>query len=397
MKHPLKYPKLVAALAQIHDEVQRLVAATDGDDYRKQYHPDLSPLGWHYGHIVYTENLWLRDTLLKQCSLTASDHQLYNPQHLPKQQRGAALLPRDSLLEQGRAQLNDNLSLFNNPPPPLAQHPLMADAYLLKFLLQHHAMHLETMKMVMTQRHIQRHAQQPLPNDCSGGLKQAIPQRRQAVLFEGQQYRIGGTDNWSFDNELPRHSLPLRAFAIERHPVSNAEYLGFVEAGGYHDERYWSSEGLAWLKATNAVAADGWRYQDGWFQATPEGYKGLAAKAAVCGLCYHEAQAYARYAEARLPHEYEREVAAARLAQSTDTWEWCSNRFHPYPHYRPCPYPEYSQAWFDGQHYVLRGGCRFNDTTAHLRASFRNFHTKCKRHIFAGVRLAYDVNPQRAF
>ncbi|MBC6414077.1 MAG: ergothioneine biosynthesis protein EgtB [Chromatiales bacterium] len=382
----MKYTELVESLSQLQNTVQCLTASVEDIDYRRQYHPDLSPLGWHYGHIVYTEILWLWDTLLGAGILKESDHQLYNPRNTPKPLRGKALSHRDITLEQGQQQFNDNIALLGDPPQTLVKHRLMRDSYLLKFILQHHAMHLETMKMVMTQRCLQG-----APSNCDDdGLNEATEISKYPLLFADKSYRIGGVDNWSFDNELPQHTIKLNAFAINHKPVSNAEYLGFMESGGYHEQRYWSPEGYAWLKKTKATAPDGWHYQDGWFQATPAGYKSLDADSAVYGLCYYEAQACARYAGARLPHEYEREAAHPQIDQPTEVWEWCLNNFHPYPNYKDFPYTEYSTPWFNGHHYVLRGGCSHNKADYHLRPSFRNFYEKDKRHTFAGLRLAYD-------
>ena len=382
----MKYAELVANLSQLHDIAQQLSSSVEDADYRKQYHFDLSPLGWHYGHIVYAENLWLRDTLSGEGTLKESDHQLYNPQNTPKPLRGKALPYRDTMLEKGRQQFDDNIALLNNLPHTLIKHQLMKDAYLLKFILQHHALHLESMKMIMTQRCMQN----SLLNGNGCGLREATQVNKEPLLFTGKQYQIGGTDNWSFDNELPQHTTKLNAFAINCRPVSNAEYLGFMHADGYQMQRYWSAEGQAWLNETKAKSPEGWYYRDGWFQATPDSYQSLDANAAVCGLCYYEAQAFARYANARLPHEYEREVAHTQLQNNTEVWEWCLNNFHPYPNYNTFPYPEYSTPWFNKHHHVLRGGSRYNKADYHLRPSFRNFYEKDKRHIFAGLRLAYD-------
>ena len=387
----MRYEELVAQLSQLHDKVQCMVASMDGDDYRKQYHPDLSPLGWHYGHIIYIENLWLRDALLNEGILKESDHLLYNPRNTPKPLRGKALAPGNILLERGCQQFNDNIALLNNPSPRLSKHHLMKDSYLLKFILQHHTLHLETMKMIIAQKHIQETTPSNNGAKLNGyGLKQAMKINKEPLVFESKQYRIGGKDNWSFDNELPHHSIKLDAFAINRSPVSNAEYLGFMEADGYHNKQYWSQEGFSWLQKAKVEAPDGWCHQNGWLQATPNGYQILDPEAAVCGINYYEAQAFANYANARLPHEYEREVSHPQLEKNTDTWEWCRNNFHPYSGFNSFPYSEYSTPWFDEHHHVLRGGCRFNEIDFHLRASFRNFYEKHKRHIFSGIRLAYD-------
>ena len=184
----MRYEELVIELSQLHDKVQYLTASMDDNEYRKQYHPDLSPLGWHYGHIIYIENLWLRNTILNQGTLKESDHQLYNPRNTPKYLRGKALPYSNVLLERGRQQFNDNIGLLENLPTKFGKHRLMKDAYLLKFILQHHTLHLETMKMVITQKHIQE--MMPSNNDCtpnnSNSLKQATQVSKEPLLFENK-------------------------------------------------------------------------------------------------------------------------------------------------------------------------------------------------------------------
>ena len=375
---------LIGQLKEAHQTLQHLTSRLEDCDCRTQHHKDLSPLGWHYGHIVYIENLWLRERLAQQTYLSADDHRLYDPRHTTKQQRGATLPEQSVLLEQGARRLAENIALLEDLPPTLKQHPLMKDNYLLKFLIQHHAQHIETMRMVITQYHCSQNTPQQ-----RAGLSEAAAVKRVPLVFEQGAYRIGGTDNWSFDNELPRHATLVKSFAINRLPVSNTEYLGFIESGAYQQEHYWDTAAWDWLQATQTRAPNGWRLNEsGWCQATVDGYQALRADAPVHGVCHFEAQAFARYAEARLPHEYEWEAAYPQLQQRGLVWEWCCNTLHPYPGFQSFPYKEYSTPWFDKQHYILRGGSRFSEPPC-LRASFRNFYQREKRHIFAGLRLAY--------
>ena len=116
----------------------------------------------------------------------------------------------------------------------------------------------------------------------------------------------------------------------------------------------------------------------------------LAADTAVHGINHYEASACAAWAGARLPHEYQWE-AAHRSRQLDDVgraWEWCANSFHPYNGFSAFPYEGYSTPWFDGTHYSLRGAS-LHTRPELRRASFRNFYTAEKRHIFAGLRLVY--------
>lgn len=167
-----------------------------------------------------------------------------------------------------------------------------------------------------------------------------------------------------FDNEKWAHEVRLAPFRIARAPVSNAEFLAFVEAGG--------------------AAPRYWRSQDGaWQERRFERWQPLRMGEPVRHVSWHEAQAYCRWAGRRLPTEAEWECASARLGYG-EVWEWTDSTFGPYPGFAADPYKEYSQPWF-GTHKVLRGASFF--TPARLRwPTFRNFYTPERADIFAGFR-----------
>lgn len=375
---------LIDRLQQLQRTVLALAAPLSDAECRRQYHPDLSPLGWHVGHTIFTEDLWLHAQ-----TPDAAEHALYQPQNSVKAGRGRRLPERTTLLDDTRKRQRANIRLLRTPPAALAGHRLMREDYLLKFLVQHHAQHIETMRMVLTQRQLALGAKH---NHDDSGLKQAAPVRRDCARIEAGEYEIGGRDNWSFDNELPRHRRRMKTFSIRRGAVTNAEYLGFIESGGYRDDAHWDAAGLRWRRTAACTAPDGWlRGRDGWLEADCDGVRPLAPGAPVRGLSHFEARAFSRYAGARLPCEYEWETACAQgcLDDGGQAWEWCANAFHPYAGFRAFPYDEYSAPWFDGAHYTLRGASAFSEADCR-RPSFRNFHTPGKRHIFAGLRLAFD-------
>ncbi len=209
------------------------------------------------------------------------------------------------------------------------------------------------------------------------------------TVSEGE-YSIGGKAPAAYDNELPAHTTHLKAFSIAATPVSNADYLAFMQGEGYRQRQYWNDAGWDWLQASGTLAPQHWRFgKAGWYGIGLDGAYSLASQAPAMGVNYYEAIAFARYAAARLPHEYEWETAARLqlLQQAGQVWEWCANPFHPYAGFTAFPYAGYSSPWF-GDHYALRGGSLF--TRAPLRrASFRNFYLPDKRHIFSGLRLAW--------
>lgn len=225
---------------------------------------------------------------------------------------------------------------------------------------------------------------------------------------------------FAYDNESPRHRVLVPAHRLASRPVNNHEYRGFIDAGGYREPRWWLSQG--W----ELCQAEGWRqplYWDGKCQRefTLGGWRALDPHAPVCHLSYYEADAYARWAGARLPTEFEWEAAAASAPLDGhfadddhlhpygaadggaeagtrapaqlfgDVWEWTGSAYAPYPGFRPLPggLGEYNGKFMCGQ-YVLRGGSCATPR-GHVRASYRNFFAPSARWQFAGLRLARDA------
>jgi iron(II)-dependent oxidoreductase len=380
-------PATLHQLSAIQNLLLALVEGQDDNVCRSQYHPDLSPLGWHLGHCVYTETYWLQEVVAGDHTHSAPQLTLYTPALTPRPQRGPQLPPRDALLDWAAGLQSDNLMRLANAALP-QNHALLANDYLPLFLLQHHAQHYETMLMVLTQRALRAdypdyRVRAPLVAAQDHGALRTVP---------AGHFRIGGAAPLSYDNELPPQHAELGEFRIAAQPLSNGEYLAFMQAGGYGDTRLWSKDGWAWRQQHNANHPDHWRLDaDGaWYGIGLNGPYELTAAAPVHGINHYEASACAAWAGARLPHEYQWE-AAHRSRQLDDVgrvWEWCANSFHPYNGFNAFPYEGYSTPWFDGTHYSLRGGS-LHTRPELRRASFRNFYTAEKRHIFAGLRLVY--------
>lgn len=378
----------LARLCAVQGELRALVADLDDTAYRAQFHPDLSPLGWHLGHCSFIENYWLREVVGSDPTLTESLARFYVPTNSHKPDRGLALPDRAQLLAEVRYQQDGNLRLLSEAACGLDSHPLMENDYLVKFLVQHHAQHIETMYMVRTQRALTTgHGEFTPVRSLS-----AAPVMRAWRTMEAGRYWIGGRRADAFDNELPAHRTACETFRIGARPVTNAEYLGFINDDAYHKRQYWSEAGWRFRQDTGATHPQHWRWhtQHGWFGIGAAGAHALSPETPVYGIGYHEAQAFAAYANARLPHEYEWEIArrAGLLERVGHVWEWCDNAFHSYAGFEPFPYDEYSLPWFSGTHYTLRGASRYTRPDV-KRISFRNFYTPEKRHIFAGLRLAF--------
>jgi iron(II)-dependent oxidoreductase len=264
------------------------------------------------------------------------------------------------------------------------------------------------------------------------------------------------SSGFAYDNERPRHRRHVDAFEIGRHPVTNAEFVQFVAAGGYEDASLWSDEGWAWVCEAHPAAPKYWvpdgeasapgpeparevsqdRGVEGWTRRTSLGVEPLVPDAPVAHVCFHEAEAFARFAGGRLPTEVEWEKAAAwdpdaispqtfpwgeeppsgqhanldqlRFAAAPigsfplgrsavgcqgmlgDVWEWTSTPFDGYEGFQAFPYREYSEVFFGSGYRVLRGGS-WATRPAVARNTFRNWDYPIRRQIFAGLRLARDA------
>lgn len=246
---------------------------------------------------------------------------------------------------------------------------------------------------------------------------------------------LGATakDGFVFDNEKWAHEVNVDGFSIARAPVTNAQFMAFVEDRGYQRRESWGDEGWRWRSACDAQCPVYWRKEGGgWLARRFDRWEEIEPDHPVMHVNWFEADAYCRWAGRRLPAEAEWELAAATAPGALhskrrypwgddassileranlygaagecvdvgafadgdsawgcrqmlgNVWEWTADWFQPYPGFMPDPYREYSAPWF-GDHKVLRGGC-FATRPALLRNTWRNFYTPDRRDVFAGFR-----------
>ena len=248
-------------------------------------------------------------------------------------------------------------------------------------------------------------------------VAQSEPDTTGWIEYPGGIRQVGHAgDSFAWDNEFPRHEVLIHPFRLADRLVTNAEWLDFIADGGYETASLWLSDGWAWRESESVEAPLYWqRDGEAWTTLTLGGVREVRAEEPVTHLSFYEAAAFAEWSGARLPTEFEWEVAAhgiplegnfassGRLHPAPapagpglvqlfgDVWEWTRSDYAPYPGFAPAAgaLGEYNGKFMCNQR-VLRGGSCATPA-GHLRPSYRNFFPPSARWQFAGLRLARDV------
>ncbi len=402
--------QLAQRLAAVRRRTGELIAPLEPEDLCLQGMADASPPKWHLGHTTwFFEQFLLRQPAIAHllgsyepapaswAYLFNSYYEAVGPRH-PRPQRG--LLSRPPIAEvlawRGRVDLALQQLLS-----ALAQQPAAAAAPWLELIelgLQHEQQHQELLLMDMLDA-FSRNPLEPAYGDAPELRFQAAPppSDRTAWLSHGGglvelgfgELASNSGAGFHFDNEAPRHRQWLEPFAIASQLVTNAEYGAFIAAGGYRRPELWLSEGWALMRQRGWQAPRYWR-DDAEF--TLAGRRPRWGQAPVRHLSWFEADAYARWAGARLPSEAEWELMAPQLADAFGlVWQWTASPYRPYPGFRAAPgaVGEYNGKFMSSQ-MVLRGSC-FLTPEGHERLTYRNFFPPASRWQVAGLRLAQEA------
>ncbi|MGN6236178.1 ergothioneine biosynthesis protein EgtB [Dyella sp.] len=404
---------LLPRFQAIRQRTVSLSAPLSAEDLMVQSMPDASPGKWHLAHTTWFFEQFVLSRRPGHAPrrpewmvLFNSYYQSVGPMHA-RPRRG--LLSRPSLAEvlEYRRYVDEAVSeqLSTGDDPELAT--------LVELGLNHEQQHQELL-LTDIKHALWCNPLLPAYSEPSRGPADApaAPMRwvagREGIVEIGH---AGG--GFTFDNETPRHRALLQPHALAHRLVTNAEYLAFVHDGGYREPGLWLSDGWA------TVQAEGWEKPIYWqpdlaSEFTLHGVTALDPAAPVCHLSYFEADAFARWAGARLPTEAEWESAAAALPvrgnlqdsghlhpqpapgdegllqMFGDVWEWTASPYVSYPGFQPLPgsLGEYNGKFMNGQ-WVLRGGSCVTPCD-HVRASYRNFFPPHARWQFAGIRLGHD-------
>jgi dimethylhistidine N-methyltransferase len=412
-------PSLAVRFRTVRAATEALAAPLSPEDQTVQSMPDASPAKWHRAHTT-----WFFETfLLKRFDpsyrpydpafnyLFNSYYEAVGERH-PRPERGAITRPSAAEVSAYRRYVDEAMDAF------LATSLIADEAEtkaLIELGLNHEQQHQELLLTDILHAFAQNPTSPAYGPYVASVVRDAVPLT--FIGFDGGTFEIGHNgDGFAFDNEAPRHRVLLEPYRLANRLTTNGEWLEFMEAGGYREASLWLSDGWQTVQREGWHAPLYWRIVDGvWHAMTLAGLHPVDMNAPVAHVSYYEAEAFARWKDARLPTEAEWERAAAGIgphgnlascgylrplpAASAngpqqmfgDVWEWTGSAYLPYPRYRPAQgaVGEYNGKFMLNQ-MVLRGGsCATPD--GHIRATYRNFFYPHQRWQFMGVRLAKDV------
>jgi ergothioneine biosynthesis protein EgtB len=416
--------RTVQELSRLYDSVRRqteqLAAPLTAEDQMVQSCAEASPSKWHQAHTT-----WFFETFI--LSQQQEGYQAFDPRFRdlfnsyynavgPQPEKGLRnTFSRPSLDEVQKYRLHVDERMRKLLDSGALSDDLLR---LVELGLNHEQQHQELLVTDIKHAFWSNPLRPPYqPAVPSVPAAEALPQKAEA--YAGGLVEIGADGSaFHFDNEAPRHKTFVQPFRLARRPATCGEYLAFMEDRGYQRPELWLSDG--WL----AVQTQQWKAplyweRDGneWLQFTCSGMRKIEESEPVCHVSYYEADAFARWAGARLPTEFEWETAMAELpvagnlleegrfhpAASAgaadnnaplqafgDVWEWTASAYLPYPGFKPAAgaLGEYNGKFMSGQ-MVLRGGSCATPRS-HIRATYRNFFQPGIRWQFSGIRLADD-------
>ncbi len=408
---------LIDAYQGIRQASEDLCVSLEIEDYGVQTMPDVSPPKWHLAHTSWFFETFLLKPYLRDYREFHPDYvRLFNSyyeqvgEYHPRPQRGLLSRPTVKEVYAYRAHVDAAMQTL------LAQtvHEKWEDITSRSIIgLNHEQQHQE---LLLTDiKHIFAcNPLRPVYRELPRPDGPAIP--LDWLEHAGGLVEIGAMGNdFAYDNEWPRHKVYLQPFRLASRPVTNAEYLAFINDGGYQRPELWLSEGWTAIKTGRFNAPLYWEQREKeWWHMTLGGMQPLNPSAPVCHVNYFEANAFASWSGKRLPTEAEWECIAGsqpvrgnlrdtgylqpQPAQATglqqvfgDVWEWTQTAYNPYPGFAmpQGALGEYNGKFMCGQ-YVLRGGSCVTPAD-HIRATYRNFFYPADQWQFSGIRLAEDL------
>lgn len=416
-----------ALFNQVRRRSLTLMQGISAEDAQLQSMPEASPLKWHLAHTS-----WFFETFVLRKHV--ADYEVFDPhfnylfnsyydaigERHPRPQRGLLSRPSLERVLAYRNHVDASMTAYFDQFSATEQR-------IIEIGLHHEMQHQEL--MITDFKHALWHNRYALAQvNVDNNSEPSVSGLDAWCEFVGGLQIIGsdGADGYAYDNECPEHKHYLAPFALAKYPITNGDFLQFIEAGGYQACEHWMAEGFDHVTREQWLAPLYWRL--GKYQASGDasdirvmtwgGYKTLDLAEPVAHISWYEADAFARWAGARLPTEAEWEMAAKQqsvtghfledqlyhprslssanvndqplVALFGDVWEWTQSSYAPYPGFQPAPgaLSEYNGKFMVNQ-MVLRGGSCASPQ-AQLRATYRNFFHPHHRWQFSGLRLAQD-------
>ena len=419
---------LLEQFKETRNRTLEIVKTLEKDDFVVQTAFYMSPPKWHLGHVswIYEAIMSKLDKNYEFYSKEFSEYlnSYYQQFGIPhdKGSRGIVSRPTVDQIFQYFNNVNQRVELFIKSKTLSDE-----DVRLITMGFHHECQHQELLvydlqNLLADQYKPIKKSEKPIPVEI----------KQESVNINGGIYNMGyNGEDYCYDIELPEHKVYLNDYKIDIFPVTNQQYLEFIEDGGYETYKYWLSDGWEKVKTNDWTAPMYWENIDGnWMVQNFQGLRNVSPKEPVCHVSYYEAEAYCKWAGKRLPTEAEWEKAAcwnenkkqktvfpwgndlptqqnANLLESHiwrctdigsypeshshygchqmigDVWEWTSSEFTGYPGFTSS-FDEYNDKWFTNQK-VLRGGS-FGTPKMSIRGSYRNFFRLDERWLFSGFR-----------
>jgi ergothioneine biosynthesis protein EgtB len=394
-----------------------LAAPLSDEDQVVQAMDDASPTKWHLAHTTWFFEAFLLKPFLPGYRIFDERFEYcFNSYYesvgtrQPRASRGLLTRPSAEEVRDYRAHVDEALSRLCDADVPEAA------AELIELGINHEQQHQE---LLLTDI-LSLFATEPLKPayvEADPGVREAVATKLEFLAFAGGIFEVGHQGKgFAYDNESPRHEQLVRPFKLANRLVTNAEWIEFIEDGGYSAPTLWLADGWNRVKAQGWQAPLYWEEVDGgYMQMSLRGFRPVDLAAPVCHVSFYEADAFARWSGLRLPTEFEWEVAASDLpvagrtlgarhlrpmpAESGaglkqmygDAWEWTGSAYLPYPGFKTAPgaVGEYNGKFMCNQFALKGGSCATPD--GHVRATYRNFFYPQQRWQFMGLRLAGEA------
>ncbi|MCL4438708.1 MAG: ergothioneine biosynthesis protein EgtB [Candidatus Thermoplasmatota archaeon] len=401
----------------VRNKTMELVRPISRDDFMVQSIPQASPPKWHLAHTTWFFDRFILRNYLKNWKTPDTNYDfLFNSYYetlgpyMEKISRKSLSRPSLEEVYEYREAVDEAIAMAFNEN--------QRDDNFLKLVelgINHEEQHQELLLMDIKINYYNSPYRPAYTK--RKGISEASEMK--FIRMDGGVKEIGwGEEGFSFDNERPRHRVYLSPFRISSRPVSNAEYVRFIEDGGYERPELWLSDGWAFIKQKSQKLPLYWEKEgDQYLIFKLSGVENLNESEPAVHISYYEADAFARWSGMRLPIEAEWELFATSSRQITKgnfmeenslhpacihkdgqpqisgaSWEWTSSPYVPYPGYRPYDgsLGEYNGKFMNNQ-YVLRGGSAVTPER-HYRNTYRNFYHPDSSWQFSGIRLAGDIS-----